>query len=101
MMRLSISRDANDDLDSIFAYIYRDRPRAALELMDRIADRMKLLRMSPESGEICEALGAGIRRVVVGNYAVYYKPDVEEINVLRILHSARDMPASFNDPPNS
>lgn len=99
MTRILISNDAHADLDAIYEFVYRDRPRAAERLIDRLATRMKRIRTSPESGELCEFLGPGIRRVVVGRYAIFCHVAIGQVSVLRVLHNAREMPSAFFDPP--
>lgn len=99
MNRLVISHDAKLDLVGIFDYVRRERPQAAFRLIDRLVARMKLLRASPDAGELCERLGPEIRRTVVGRYAIYYQAALDDVHVLRVLHSAREMPTAFFEPP--
>jgi toxin ParE1/3/4 len=49
-VRLEWSRLALADRDSIFDYIEKDNPRAAIEVDDRISAQVKLLLQFPESG---------------------------------------------------
>ena len=42
-MKLTIRESAEDDLDRIFAWIAKDHPRAAAEMVSRIRDRIGLL----------------------------------------------------------
>jgi toxin ParE1/3/4 len=39
----------------------------------------------------------GMRRRVVGNYAIYYLTDVDRILIARVLHNARDIGALLGD----
>ena len=42
-MKLTVRESAEDDLDRIFAWIAKDHPRAAAEMVSRIRDRIGVL----------------------------------------------------------
>lgn len=91
--RLSHQRTRSDDLDEIWLYVARDRPITADRLMDRFQSTFALLASQPLVGEPRPELAPRLRTFRVGSYAIYYRaregdPPVE---IVRILHGARDM----------
>ena len=70
-MKVTIRDSAEDDLDRIFAWIAKDHPRTAAEMVSRIRDRIGLLeannlahmgrRARHENGMDVSALGAGLQ----------------------------------------
>ena len=59
------------------------------KLIDQIEERLLSLSHMPESAEAVPFIGEDIRRSSVGNYVIYYRPTADGIQVLRILHGAR------------
>ena len=46
-----------------------------------------------------EELAADLRSFPFGRYLIFYAPVDEGIDVVRVLHSARDVDAAFGDEP--
>lgn len=88
---------ADADLNNIFDYISHDNLNAADRLLDRIEERVRLHADSPWIGSPCPELAEGVRSFVVGNYVTFYIPVANGIQLLRVLHSARDIPRAFFD----
>ena len=86
---------ARIDLKNIGRYIAREsRSRGvAVRFLDRIAARCRVYATHPELGEACPDLERDVRRFPVGNYVVVYRPLDKGIEVLRVLHGSRDIPA--------
>lgn len=85
------------DLQQIWQYVARDRPTAANDLLDTLQGRFALLASQPLLGESRPELGPLVRSTCVGNYAIYYRPahDDVEVEIVRILHGARDISSSM------
>ncbi|WP_428307291.1 type II toxin-antitoxin system RelE/ParE family toxin [Lacipirellula sp.] len=91
MGRVLRTSEAAADLDSIWGYIAQRNVLAADQLIDKLYARFLLLADYPESGERQPLLADGsYRRIVEGNYIVYYCPDEAGVIILRVLHGARD-----------
>ncbi len=86
---------ARIDLKQIGDHIAREsRSRdIALRFLDRIAGRCRVYASQPELGEACPDLQENVRRFPVGNYVIFYRPLADGIEVLRVLHGSRDIPA--------
>ena len=91
MKHLDVYRSsaAEDDLVKIWKYIAKSSPMAADQLLRKIDDRIEGLRLHPDSGERIESSRVGVRRIVEGNYLVFYQRLDDCIRVVRILHASR------------
>lgn len=50
-------------------------------------------------GRAREELAADLRSFPFGRYLIFYAPVDEGIDVVRVLHSVRDVDAAFGDEP--
>lgn len=101
---LRIRPAADFDIDVAAAYIAQDSLEQALRFYDGIDDTFRLIRENPYAWPIYELIDhprlAEIRhRSVVGfqNYLVFYLLNEGIIDVLRVLHGARDIPAVLDE----
>ena len=85
-----VTQHAEQDLDSIAEYVARQNPRAALELLLRLRDRISALAFFPERNQLRPQLGGGYRVSVVGSYLVVYRLEAETVVVMRVFQAARD-----------
>ena len=97
MARLKIryTRDAVDDLDSIFDYIAEDNRKAAARLLERIENSILKLADKPRLGTVLPTndlslVKAGYRRIIVQPYIIFYRIAKDEIFIARMLHSKQD-----------
>lgn len=93
-VRLAFTRLAELDLDELILHIGEDDPVAAAKVAARILDRIRLLREQPEIGR--PGRRPGTRELVVEGtrHIVAYRIDGSrnQVQILRILHSARRWP---------
>ena len=86
-----LTKRAESDLDGIVSYIavFLANPQAASDFVDKLQDNIEEARAFPESGSQLES----VRKKMVGNYIMYYLPDMGEeiIYVLRIVYRKRNM----------
>jgi toxin ParE1/3/4 len=88
---------AERDLDDIWFYIASDNIRAADALIESIDQRCRLLLEQPMMGRARSELSPGVRSFPVGRYVLFYVPSATGIEVVRVLHSARDIGEVFAD----
>ncbi|HLN31430.1 MAG TPA: type II toxin-antitoxin system RelE/ParE family toxin [Gemmataceae bacterium] len=90
---LSVVRtdQAEIDLGEILEHLEEHNPQAAEQLVTAIDDRCNLLGQFPEMGRARNELAPGLRSVVVERYVLFYRISVAAVEVLRILHGARDI----------
>lgn len=86
---------AHLDLVEISFRIAGENPAAADRWLDSIDEKCQLLARMPELGRKRPDLAAGLRSLPVGNYVIFYRPMDDGIQVIRVLHGARDLPPLF------
>lgn len=100
---LRILRAADRDIDEIAAYIAQDNIDAALRFLDAIDDALQSIRLHPKRYplvEIDDDRLRGIRRRGVDGFArflVFYALHGRTIDVIRVLHGARDIPSVLSE----
>ena len=83
---------AEKDVTEIIDYISKDSPNAALNLINKIDTKIKVLSDFPEIGKIPDDVRLeklGYRILIIDNYLVFYVIKNEEIEIRRILHGKR------------
>lgn len=92
---------ARRDLKEIGRYIARESGSRsiALRFLDRIEARAETQAGQPRLGERRPDLDAEVRCFPVGSYLVFYRPLHQGIELLRILHGARDVPSAWREQP--
>jgi toxin ParE1/3/4 len=90
-MRIRRLPQAIRDVDEIWEWIAAEDMRAADRLGDRIADATDRLTDYPESGTPHPELGPGIRSLVVGRYVVLYRVGPDSVDIVRVVHGAREL----------
>lgn len=92
MRRFVLTSAAQDDLREIFEFIRQDNPGAAGRVLDEIWEAIGRLSRMPEIGHFREDLSEKpVRFWSVYSYLIIYRPDTRPIQVVRVLHGARDV----------
>jgi toxin ParE1/3/4 len=86
---------AQSDLVEIWDYIADDSEARADAFLDRIDQKFRTLAQRPGLGRARDELAEGLRSFPVGRYVVFYRPLPEGIEIVRVLHGARDLTAAF------
>ena len=60
-----------------------------------IEKKLQMLAAHPELGQERPELGNGLRCITAGSYVLVYRPTADEIELVRAVHSARDIDALF------
>jgi toxin ParE1/3/4 len=94
-MKIVVREKADRDLDSIFAWIAKDNPRAAAGMIRRIRQRIGRLATPGLEHMGRPGLDPGTRELVEPPYIVVYEVHEArgEIEVLYIVHGAQDREA--------
>ena len=95
MSRAYFSPLSRRDLHEIFDYIAPKNPSAAAALIQQLKARCKQIAKSPRIGAPREDLAAGLRCFPVGSYVVFYRPVEADVEIVRIVHGARDQGRLF------
>ncbi len=83
------------DLAEIWDYIAADSIEQADRLIDLIDTKFKVLADQPGMGRSRSELATDLHSFAVGNYVIFYVPLSDGIDVVRVLHGARDIGAVF------
>jgi len=94
-----LTEQAEADLDELWAYIAAHNPDAADRMVEAVLESSRMHVRFPGMGQNRDDLGRGLRCFVVSPYVVFYRPVEDSIEVLRILHGARDA-SRLIDPEN-
>lgn len=98
-MRLVWTDPAVEDLQGIVDYIARDSSFYADAVAERIVLAVERLVSFPRSGRIVpEADDPRIREIIVQSYRVMYWVKQRKVQILAVLHSARDLAAMTPKP---
>ena len=86
---------ARRDILEIEDYIAVRSEPAADDFLDALDEKCQLLTMNPAMGRIRLELGESTRSFPCGRYVIFYRPIDGGIEVLRVLHAARDLPSAW------
>ena len=87
---------AETDILEIWDYIADDSLTAADRWVDHLDEQFRMLSTQPMMGRARDELAPGVRSFPFGRYVVFYVPLTNGIDVVRVLHGARDIDAVFN-----
>lgn len=91
MARIRIADLAGEDLEDIWQFVAKNNAEAANKLIKEITGKFKLLRDQPQIGREEKRLFGTLRSFPVSHYIIFYKPFDNGVEILRILHAARDL----------
>jgi toxin ParE1/3/4 len=91
------------DLNELAKFIQRDSPDAAIRFLDATEKSFQFLAAMPELGERQDFERKELAELRVWqvrgfeNYLIFYRTVEQGIEVVRVLHAARDIAAVFDD----
>lgn len=91
MLRITRTPVAVRDLAAITDGIAADNLDAALRFYDEVDRLLSLIARYPRIGEAAGHLGQGVRRLNLGDYLLFYRLSGEAVDLIRVLHGARDI----------
>jgi plasmid stabilization system protein ParE len=92
-----------EDLAEPYLYIASDSPEAAERLLDAVGDAIGLLLENPGAGsprELRSPRAQGIRSWSprgFPHYLIFYRVTGNDLEIVRFLHGARDLPRFLED----
>lgn len=95
MNRYRLSRQAEQDLEDIWVYLTQQDELLADKQIAQILDRFPMLSQFPNMGKQRDDLMAGLRSFPVKPYIIFYNKITDGIEVVRVLHQARDIESQF------
>ncbi len=98
MAEAVISPEAFQDMGDIHNYIAMDNPDAADRVVQAFEENAALLATQPGLGQHKPRL-RGLRMWVVTefpSYLMFYREREGQVEIVRVLHGARDLPSIFD-----
>ena len=95
MPQIRITPRARTDLIEIWRYIADDSVTNADSFIDKLHETIQALAHQPGTGRRREELGSGILSFPFGRYVIFYRAIPKAIEIIRVLHGARDIQNIF------
>ena len=95
MTSFFLTPQAIQDLNEIHDFIAEDSLSMALRFINTLQEKCHLLAQSPAIGRSREELAPSLRSFPVGKHVIFYRDAQDGIEIIRILHGARDIPPLF------
>ena len=97
MKRIRITSPARRDLREIRIYLAKYSPEAASRIIQEIRTRLTVLADQPGIGHArVDLTNSDVLFLSVWSYLVIYRVTITEVQILRVVHGARDL-ESFLD----
>ena len=92
MVQINWTRQSVNDLKNIYRFIAGDSEHYAKLYIDKIRNKVKIIKDFPEIGrEVPEIKQNNIREIILDNYRIIYKIiDKSRIDILTVHHSAKE-----------
>jgi addiction module RelE/StbE family toxin len=94
-MRLKWTRRALREQDEAFEWIVTENPSAAVEVIDRMHAATRLLADNPRMGRPGRIVGTRELETNRTPYVVVYRIGTEQVEILALIHHAREWPVSI------
>lgn len=91
------SGDAALDLVEIWDHIANDSPTAADRLLARLKMAEQQLLLFPQMGQSRPDVRVDVRHWPVGDYLILYRVTAERLEIVRVVHGARDLGGLFDE----
>ena len=95
MPRIFRTRESRLDYDEIWDYIAPRDLAAADRRIDRFDATLRGIASAPNMGRKVEELAPNLRSFPIGSYLIFYRPIEDGIQLIRILHGARDITPEY------
>lgn len=95
MPRILRTRAARSDYDEIWSYLAVRDLTAADRLIDQFDATLESIAATPRLGRKMDELAPNLRSFPVGNYLIFYRPLEDGVQLIRLVHGARDITPEF------
>ncbi len=96
MANVQRTRQADADLLEIWVYIAENNVEAANRLIQSLGRRCHDCAELPGMGRRRDDLSPGLRSLTEGSYIIFYRLAEHGIEIVRVLHGARELPSVFD-----
>jgi toxin ParE1/3/4 len=91
MKKLVVSEKAYNDLLGILRYVARDKPQAAVRLVDTLEQQCEFLARFPDSGTKQDDLAPDLRVFSFRGYGIYFRNLPDRVRIERVLPPGLDI----------
>lgn len=91
MGRIQRTPRADQDLEELWFFIAQDDPAAADRWIDTLDEKIRLLADNPLMGPARPDIARELRYHPVGNHLLLYRVIQGGIEIVRVVHGARDL----------
>jgi toxin ParE1/3/4 len=91
-MMCRFSRQAELDLEEIGDFIALDSQIRALTFVRELREQCKKITNFPHGYPLAHEFGKDVRKLIYGQYLILYVVQMEQVEILHILHAARQRP---------
>jgi toxin ParE1/3/4 len=91
MGRIQRTPRADQDLEELWFFIAQDDPAAADRWIDTLEEKIRLLADNPLMGPARPDIARELRYHPVGNHLLLYRVIQGGIEIVRVVHGARDL----------
>ncbi len=95
MKDLLFTKASMQDLEGIYDYIALDNVESANKLIKKFQKCWQLIADKPSLGSKRNKFIKGLQSITEGNYVIFYRKNLNNIEIIRILHGARDIEKIF------
>jgi len=83
---------SEEDLIEIWLYIAQDNPAAADRVLEDMEHRFIMLADNPQMGRYRPDIAPELRYFISGKYLILYRTPTDGVQIVRVIHGARDLP---------
>jgi len=94
--RLGFAPEAVADLREIALYIADDSPQRALTFVAELEQKATEAALRPLTFRERSDISPGLRAIVHGRYLIFFRDLADEVRIVRVVHSARDLGRLFD-----
>lgn len=90
-MIINLQQKAKADLEDIYEYTYKKwGVKQADQYLDTLDEGIQALISNPKIGKDASTVRLGYRKLQIEHHVVFYKINIKEIRIFRILHQSMD-----------
>ena len=101
MRRIRFAPSAETDLDTILSHIWADGDVAAERWLSQLESKCATLAHSPLIGRVRDDLASDLYMFPCGNYLIFYQIGPSDIEIIHIVHGARDVADVLSSSPGT
>ena len=96
MKQYTLTEEADNDLIELWLHISQDDLDVADRLLANFVKKFELLAAQPRMGRLRPEFATHLRSFIEGRYVIFYRLVPDGIEIVRIIHGARDMGTIFH-----